>query len=159
MLHDLDHLALLGTELLTLYEWTPSLWHIVFDLFAQRVEQADDRSWREFAVQTTETRQERKLAVQVRWQSCNALFNPLLVGRTSLVHRLREEKWRDQTDVGAGEVSVVLRWELAGVSTAVAAVRAFARFSARHGVAGVTLRSSGFEFVTVTIAYASVRGK
>jgi hypothetical protein len=97
--------------------------------------------------------------VQVRWQSCNALLDPLLVGRTSLIHRLREEKLRDQTDVGAGEVGVVLRWELAGVSAAVATVRAFAGFSARHGVVDVSLRSNDFEFVTAMTAYVSVWSK
>jgi hypothetical protein len=62
---------------------------------------------------------------------------------------LRKEKRRYQTDIGAGEVGIVLWWELAGavaaVVAAVVAVRAFAGFSAGHDSAGVNLLSSGFE--------------
>ena len=79
MRHDLEHLFFLRAELAALGERAPASGQVVFDLFADGVEEAADRHGGDLAVQVAERGEDRVFADQVGGQGCDAGFGFSLV--------------------------------------------------------------------------------
>jgi len=80
MRHDLEHLFFLRAQLATLGERAPDSWQVVFDLFADGVEEAAYWLGGDLAVQVAEGGQERVFAEQVGGEFGDAGFDQSLVG-------------------------------------------------------------------------------
>ena len=75
---------------------------MVFDLFADGVEEAGDRHWVCLAVQVAERGEQRMFGVQVGGESRDESFDFLFVDCACLFGSLRDEDGCYQGQVGAG---------------------------------------------------------